>query len=177
MHYAIRQAVESFARLDGVGANELPAFDKAIRNLSQRVYLPASAREGRADLYSLPAIAALRLVQKAGLLISDRWMLDRLAREMQNEARGGRRIAVEGGFRMLAPIQESIERTKEGEVVEFYLIAKRSGLFFSTSWGTTGASEAVFSSAGISGDSADALLTLPASHHIAGLLATLDADT
>ena len=54
-----------FACLDDIKEDDLPAYDKALRNLTQRHNLPVASQRGRVFLYSEGGAAAIRLAQIA----------------------------------------------------------------------------------------------------------------
>ena len=175
--YTIRNATEAFAALDATPADQTAMLDKSLRNLSQRYYLPTMGRETRADTFAAHSICALRLVHRAALFGLDRWQIEGFARWMQIEPTGPtRRLAVPGGFRPLARIEEACHRVKEGESFGFALIKYSDlSLGFSADWATANAEavEAVFSSG--SQKVEDARLSFPASRQIAEVLHELGA--
>lgn len=134
--FTIKDAAGIFGQIDAVAEEDMPALDKALRNLSQRLYLPPADRQGRADVYTLASICALRLLSAASGLLSDRWILERLAREMQNESGGmARRIKLGGGELPMSPVEEAIERVREGQTFDFNLKLYADGhLGFEADW-------------------------------------------
>lgn len=134
--HTIKEAAASFGRIDSVPEEEKAALDKALRNLTQRHYLSPADRQGRADLYSLPSVCALRLLHVASGLLSDRWVLDALARAMQNQPTGpARRVVVEGGERPMTPIEEAVARVRDGETFDFNLrLFRGNRLGFAADW-------------------------------------------
>ncbi|MFW2545516.1 hypothetical protein ACN2XU_23045 [Primorskyibacter sp. 2E107] len=115
--YVIRDATNAFATLDKTPPDVVASLDKSLRNLSQRVYLPAAGREGRADAYTLEAICTLRLLHKASVFGLDRWQLEKLAQFLQvaDPIGTGRREKLEGRSRLLPPIEEAMQRARAGE--------------------------------------------------------------
>ena len=184
--FKISDATKAFSSLDQLGDDESARLDKALRHLSQRVTLPAAARDGRADLYSLPAICALRLLHKASAFGLERLRVEELSRWLQNRPVGtARHVAVEGGFRSLSPIEEGIERAKDGQAFDFTMILHSSGrVSFEADWPdddqeSAAKADALFAAAGQSDDSEerreDVRFVLPASRVLNALIAKLGA--
>lgn len=104
-------------------------IDKALRNLSQRVYLPAESREGRADIYAAHTACALRLIVAASDFGLHRSLLDGFARWMQH--RPNQPLS----FDPIPPIQEALRRTKDGEDFNFEIHAHGAdGNSYCTTW-------------------------------------------
>jgi hypothetical protein len=85
MPYSLAEIATHFANLDGVSERDKPAFDKAIRNISQRHFVRRSQSKGRTDYYDVEAVCVLRILSKAAPFGFTRTTLDRLAYFMQNE--------------------------------------------------------------------------------------------
>lgn len=131
----LNAAASLFGKVDQLPDDQLPALDKSLRNISQRVYLPPAERQGRADLYGLPAICALRILQVAMGFGIDRVKLESLARFLQVGAGNGRKVAVEGGFRALSPIEEAIDRVRAKEAFDFKCAFYKGGrIHWSADW-------------------------------------------
>ena len=132
----IRQATDAFARIDRTPEEGVKGLDQALRHITQRLgaFRPV-AREGRVDLYSLPAICALRLVQVADVFGLERSKLDAFARHLQIASERGRRVAVPGGFRTMSPIEEAVERVREGQTFDFNCAFYKGGrVVWSADW-------------------------------------------
>jgi hypothetical protein len=183
--YTIRHATEAFAKLDGTPEDQVASLDKALRNITTRVYLAPKGRDGLAYLYDLAGICALRLIYKATVFGLDRWMLEDFARWMQNQPVGtARRVAVDGGFRSQTPIEEGIDRANEGRRFDFNVILYTDGhLQHYADWAdddqkSAAVAEGIFAAAGLSDDAKpkqDARFVLPASRHLADLIAAMGA--
>lgn len=183
--YTIRQATETFAKLDGTPKDQVASLDKALRNITTRVYLAPKGRDGLANLYDLAGICALRLIYKATVFGLDRWMLEDFARWMQNQPVGpARRVAVGSDLRPQTPIEEGIDRVKEGQRFDFNVILHTDGhLQHYADWAdddqkSAAVAEGVFAAAGLSDDAKpkqDARFVLPASRHLADLIAAMGA--
>lgn len=185
--YTIRQATETFAKLDGTPEDRIASLDKALRHISTRFYLVPKGRDGLANLYDLAGIGALRLIYKATVFGLDRWMLEDFARWMQFQPVGpARRVAVEGGFRPQTPVEEGIDRAKEGQHFDFNVILFTNGkLQHFADWEdddqkAAAVAERTFAAAEQSGGrdakpKQDAGFVLPASRHLADLIAKLGA--
>lgn len=179
--FKIRHATEAFAALDN--DHDKKTLDQALRHLSQRVYFPAAGRSGRADLYPLHGICALRLMHKASAFGFDRSSVDRLAQWLLNEPTGpARRKKVDGGYRALCPTEEAIERVREGQDFNFVVSFRRGGFsVIFPDWASDDAPsadvvEAIFANVGMNKERADEhlRLTIPASALIAELLPVLE---
>jgi hypothetical protein len=179
--FTIKDATGIFARIDSVTEEELPTLDKALRNLSQRVYLPPSDRQGRADVFSLATICALRLIQIASTFGMDRWKLEALARATQNQAGGlARRIKLNGGERPMSPVEEAIERVRAGQTFDFNIRLYRDGrLGFDADWPADNAGAAAVADkvlAAVPTEDADVTFTLHASRLIGEIVADFKAN-
>lgn len=176
--YTIRDATNAFFNLDGTLPEEGKALDKALRNLSQRVYMPPAGRKGRADTFAIETICALRLLHKANVFGVDRWQQETLARFLQiaEAIDGGRRIRVDGGFRPLSPIEEAVERVREGESFSIGVRMLSDGTVKPfVGWREAEDEGTEFlADAGYHRLPEDARFTLPASRLIADLIAELE---
>lgn len=178
--FRISDATKAFATIDKTPNKEAEArLDKALRHLTQRVTVPAAARDGRADLYSLSAICALRLLHKASAFGLERLRVEELSRWLQNRPVGpARRIAVEGGLQPKSPIEEGIDRAKAGEVFDFNVILYSDGhVAFDADWQSEDGEsdnrvDALFDAAG---PREDARFSLSASRLLSELLTELGA--
>jgi len=59
--FRLADAIAAFAVYADLPLVHLPEFDRRVRNLTQRHYVPPASRRGRADLYSLETICALHI--------------------------------------------------------------------------------------------------------------------
>ena len=124
--FKIRQATDAIAKLDNI--DDTKKLDQSLRHLSQRVYFPAEGREGRADLYPLHAICALRILHTASSAGLERAEVERLARWLLSEPTGpSRKVAVEGGFRPMSPAEEAVARVGEDQSFDFIFSYRRNG--------------------------------------------------
>lgn len=117
--YTLRDASNNFAKLDNLHEEKFTAYDKNLRDISQRFYLQDSGMVGRATQYDLPAICALRLIQKAFPFGLSRPTLNQLARWMQEAE----------SMASTTRIQEAIERAKNGEDFSFHILMRGDGSF------------------------------------------------
>ncbi|WP_429816394.1 hypothetical protein [Ensifer sp. B1-9] len=114
--FRLSEAAVAFAKIDRISDDATPALDKFLRNLSQRHYLPPSAREGRADLYSIETVCALRLAQRAAAFGIDRVALDALLRFLHSAPHLPTRFRQGDGVSIgLTRIEEAVERARAGE--------------------------------------------------------------
>ncbi|MCO7725787.1 hypothetical protein NJB93_04170 [Brucella intermedia] len=114
--FRISEAAAAFAKLNNIDDDATPALDKLLRNLTQRHYLPPSAREGRADLYSIETICALRLAERAATFGIDRVALDGLLRFLHSAPSLPTRFRRGDGVHVaLTHIEEAVERARASE--------------------------------------------------------------
>ncbi|MEI4486369.1 hypothetical protein V8J36_09210 [Frigidibacter sp. MR17.14] len=126
--FAIREATDAFAKIDRLPKDRVPTLDKTLRNLTQRTYFPPVERDGRTDHFALETICALRLVHKAAAFGLDRAKLEIAAQFLQQPQTGqGRRVKIPGGWKVLRPIDEAIERAKAGEAFNLVIELRRDG--------------------------------------------------
>lgn len=126
--FTISNAAEIFAELDNVPEERRPQLDKALRNLTQRAYVPATSKDGRALVYDLPGLAGLRLVYLAQAFNLDRVLLDRFSLWLW--AFGSRTREVPGGLSSQKHLEEAIERVRAGEDFAFRLSLRADGQIF-----------------------------------------------
>lgn len=181
--FTIRDATNAFFSLDGTVPEQGAALDKSLRHLSQRIYLLPVGREGRADTYSLETICALRLLHKASVFGLDRWQLEKLARFLQivDPLSSGPREKISGGWRTLSPIEEAVQRVRDGEtfVVGMTMLSDGTVKPF-TDWpgdDETAKGADFLGEVGMKKLPEDACFTLPASRLIAELLEELRATS
>ncbi|WP_408592305.1 hypothetical protein ACIPCF_10020 [Paracoccus marcusii] len=116
--YTLAEIATRFARHDGIDADGLAHYEKSLRNLVQRHYLPPTIQQGRAFLYSRPAAVTIRLAQIASNFGIPRMSLDTLTRWLSDKH-----------------IAEAIERANSGESFGIHLIMTSSGtIFASADW-------------------------------------------
>ena len=131
--YSIRQiaeAVEKTVPVDHLTPDQLLAaeqeksnyiagLDKALRNLSQRVYLPAAERKGRVDLYDRPTVAAFALIISLSDFDVPRHVLQAFAKWSQEP---GGPAFTKVGNRHATPVEEAILRLDAGEDFKFEIV-------------------------------------------------------
>ena len=136
--YSIRQIAEAVERttpdqhmsseekaaFDAERAEYVTKLDKALRNLSQRVYLPAAQRIGRVDLYDRPGVAAFALVIALHDFDVPRHVLQAFAKWAQEP--GGPAFAKVGN-RHATPVEEAILRLDAGEDFTFEIVGGAFG--------------------------------------------------
>ena len=127
MTYTIAQAVPFFVGLDKLPLEKVASVDKALRNISQRFYLPPVALEGRTNTYSLGSIVALRLIYQATLFGLDRVFTEDYARWLQRHPVTGPRVKVAGGETGLPLVDEAIRRVRAGETFAFHVALLTDG--------------------------------------------------
>jgi hypothetical protein len=98
-------------------ADYIAKLDKSLRNLSQRVYLPAAERKGRVDLYDRPTVAAFALI----VALSD---FDVPLHQLQAFAKWAQQP---GNNRSPSPIQEAVQRIARKENFTFEILGAAFG--------------------------------------------------
>lgn len=121
----LTEANELFARLDATPSDQIESQDKALRNISQRLYLPPDDMRGRVFLYTDASIVALRLLYLGSAFGLNRVRAEDYARWLRGA--GTRRRAVDGGFMSLSICEEAIERAQAGETFNFHVILSEDG--------------------------------------------------
>lgn len=165
MVFTIAQSASVFSHLDHAEREDSAATAKLLRNLTQRHYFPPVGRSGRADMYDIETICALRLVQKASIFGLDRWQIEKLTRFLNSAPRTAPN-------RTKTTISEALERAKRGEVFGLSLVMYASGRFLpEANWKTETPEhdnrvDAIFNNAGISLGQEDCRFTLDASRLI-----------
>lgn len=178
--YTIRDATTAFFTLDNTSPEQGAALDKSLRHLSQRLYMPPVGRTGRADTYTLEAICALRLLHKASTFGLDRWQLEKLARFLQiaNPMGGARSEETSGSIRFLSPIEEAVQRVRNGETFSIGVAMLSDGTvkpFADWPPEDDGKGAAFLGEAGFAKLREDARFTLPASRLLAELIRELES--
>jgi len=174
--FKIRHATEAFARLDQTPEEGIKPLDQALRHLTQRLpAFAAATRAGRADLYPVTAICALRLLHKADAFGLERAALASLSNWLRNAAPLGRRVAVDGGFLVMSPIEEAISRVRSGEDFDFNLTLYRDGhMAFGADWPAEDPEAQAVTDSILDHILPDVTFTIHASRLIAELLAELE---
>jgi len=111
--FKLTQAITSFAEIDQIQLREKNVFDNSIRNLTQKVHFEAASRDGRADLYSLSTICAIRLVHKAAVFGLSRHVLEDFTHFLLSIPEGPGQTD-ENGWK-LSIADEALKRALEGE--------------------------------------------------------------
>lgn len=172
MTFTITQANEAFCEIDKTQDDKRGASDKLLRNLTQRHYFPPVGRSGRADIFDLETVCALRLVQKASYFGLDRWQLEKLAHFLN-----GAPHTAPGRTKTL--IREAVERASSGEVFSLSLVMYSDGRFLpKANWGSKTPEQdaridAIFDDADVSLGDVDCSFSLNASRLIDDVLGRL----
>lgn len=98
-------------------ADYVAKLDKTMRNLSQRVYLPAAERKGRVDLYDRPTVAAFALIVALGDFGVPLHQLQAFAKWAQHPVSN----------RSTSPIQEAMQRIAKKENFTFEILGAAFG--------------------------------------------------
>lgn len=173
--FSIRQTATAFAKIDGLADAGLPALDKALRNLTQRHYLPPAERDGRADLYAVETVCALRFAERLTRFGVDRAVLDDFLRFLQIAPTAGRTQRGDGNNVRVSLIEEAVERAREGENFEVGLTMAADGRVRPMAWFATGGNPLV--EAYRQTHPADAVLRLDGGRLIRDVLAALSDGT
>ena len=136
--YRISEIAVAFAKIDGIDDDKVPQLDKLLRNTTQRHYLSPSSREGRADLYSVETVCALRFAQRMDAFGIARHVLDDFLRFIQSAPTLPIRETKSKGFATaLSHIEEAIERATNGENFKVGLTLGRNGYVMPKAWFTS----------------------------------------
>jgi len=124
--FRISQVSAAAAKLDGISDDDFRTLDKTFRNLTQRHAIGPSARDGRADLFSLESAVVMRLAQKVDAFGLPRHLLSDFIRFLQSSPTMPSRYREGNGAKIaLTTVQEAIARAKAGE--DFQLGLSMSG--------------------------------------------------
>lgn len=124
--YTLAEIAAKFARLDGVEDEQHAHFEKGLRNLVQRHFLPPTTQQGRVFLYDPAAAVTIRLAQIAAEFGLPRTTIDTLSRWLT--ASGDRRQATpQGGAMGVLHSAEAIQRAEAGEVFGIHVIMRADG--------------------------------------------------
>lgn len=178
--YRIADLTAAFSWIDATPEDRVPQLDKRLRNLASRHYLPPTERQGRADLFSLPTVCALRLAERATVFGLDRVQLDDLLRFLQSAPDHPTRWREGDGFReAMTRIEIALERARAGEDFAIGLVMGRDGLAVPTAWWkaepVTPDAAAILDAMAHDHSEPDAVFRLPAGRLIRELLGTLGA--
>ncbi|MFN3312578.1 MAG: hypothetical protein ACK46Q_03825 [Hyphomonas sp.] len=119
--YTLAEIAARFARQDGVEDEHHAQFEKGLRNLVQRHFLPPTTQQGRIFLYDRAAAATIRLAQIASEFGIPRATIDTLTRWLSGS--GERREKLPSGGQMgVSHAAEAIQRLEAGEAFALHLI-------------------------------------------------------
>lgn len=118
--HTLTEIAAIFGRLDGIDDENHGQYEKALRNLVQRHYLPPTGQQGRIFVYDRPAAVTIRLAQIASEFGIPRTTIDMLARWLSNS--GVRRKKLSNGWVGVSRAAEAIQRVEENEVFSFHLV-------------------------------------------------------
>lgn len=177
--FRLSEAAAAFAKIDDIDDDATPALDKLLRNLSQRHDFTPSAREGRADLFSIETVCALRLAERAARFGVPRHVLGDFLHFLQRAPNLPARFRQGNGVRIaLTHIEEAVERARAGEDFAVGLSLSADGRVEPKAWFSpddmTDESRAILADLPPSAAS-DAVFRLDAGRLIRAVLAVLDA--
>lgn len=172
MTYTIAQIVPFFVGLDKMPLDKVASVDKALRNISQRYYMPPTATEGRVNVYSEGSVVAFRLIYQATIFGLDRILTEEYARWLHRHAVGGPRVKAKGGEAGLPLVDEAIRRVRKGETFAFHVALLMDGqTHINADWQRNPKFD------GLLEDKPEiARFTAPASDQIAALLTLMESD-
>ncbi|WP_112312477.1 hypothetical protein [Pseudogemmobacter bohemicus] len=175
--YTLADIAAKFARLDAIEDDTHAQFEKGLRNLVQRHFLPPTSQQGRVFLYDAAAAVTIRFAQIAAEFGLPRPTIDTLARWLSGS---GERTKKQGsGFRGVLRSEEAIDRVEAGETFAVHIVMRADGsVTVKSDWQTDrGADDRVRNaalSAGLVNVSPEvARFSLPASRLIAEILPLL----
>ncbi|WP_054007893.1 hypothetical protein [Cypionkella psychrotolerans] len=177
--FTLAQIAAFAAGIDGIEVEQFTAYEKSLRNLVQRHFLPPISQHGRVFLYDRGGAVTIRLAHIAAEFGIPRTTIDSLTRWLSGS--GTRRKPTRGGFVGLSQSDEAIERVENGEVFALHIImtADRS-VSVQADWKKdTSASEKVESALQQRGQETGmeiARFTLPAANIIAQFLPPMTKD-
>ena len=119
--FILKTAIEAFASIDGIDDEAKASLDKSVRNLSQRHTFTQEGYDGKAAIFSLHTICALRIVQKVSRSGLPRWQIERLVTWLQGFPLQARSVPFEGGggSTSLSRIEEAVDRVRNNEDFTF----------------------------------------------------------
>ncbi len=120
----IAEIAAGFARIDGISDEDHPAFDKTLRNLTQRHFLPPTEQVGRAFLYDPAAAVTIRLAQIAAEFGLPRTTIDHLTRWLSGSGERKKRLS-ENMLQAVSYAEEAVQRTEAGEAFGIHVILRR----------------------------------------------------
>ncbi|SEN58034.1 hypothetical protein SAMN04488103_1067 [Gemmobacter aquatilis] len=117
----LAEIAAGFARIDGISDEDHPAFDKFLRNLTQRHFLPPTEQVGRAFLYDPAAAVTIRLAQIAAEFGLPRTTIDALARWLSGSGERKKRIS-DSMLKGVTYAEEALDRVTAGETFAVHVI-------------------------------------------------------
>lgn len=120
--HTLAEIAAKFARIDSVEDEKHTAFEKGLRNLVQRHFLPPTTQQGRIFLYGHAATVTIRLAQIAAEFGIPRTTIDTLSRWLSNS--GERKEAQGSGFRGVSRGEEAIQRVEAGESFAVHVVMR-----------------------------------------------------
>ncbi|AUM72925.1 hypothetical protein [Paracoccus jeotgali] len=119
--YTLAEIAARLARHDDVEDEHHAQFEKGLRNLVQRHFLPPTTQQGRIFLYDRAAAATIRLAQIASEFGIPRASIDTLTRWLSGS--GERREKLPSGGQMgVSHAAEAIQRVEAGEEFALHII-------------------------------------------------------
>lgn len=119
--YTLAEIATRFARQDGIEDDHHAQFEKGLRNLVQRHYLPPTTQQGRIFLYDRSAAATIRLAQIASEFGIPRTSIEILTRWLSGSGQRQEKMP-NGGAMGVSHAAEAIQRIEAGEVFALHIV-------------------------------------------------------
>lgn len=177
--HTLAEIAAKFARLDAVADDHHSQFEKGLRNLVQRHFLPPTTQQGRIFLYDKAAAVTIRLARIAAEFGLPRTTIETLSRWLSGS--GERKEKQGSGYLGVSRAAEAIQRVQAGETFAIHVIMRADrSVFVQADWTPDRPrNERIVQAAvaaGVVNTSPEiARFTLPASRLIAEILPLLDA--
>lgn len=120
--HTLAEISAKFARIDGTEDKDHAAFEKSLRNLVQRNFLPMTTQQGRIFLYDNAAAVTIRLSQIAAEFGVSRASIENLSRWLSGS--GERKEKQGSGWRGVSHAEEAIQRLEAGETFSIHIIMR-----------------------------------------------------
>lgn len=111
--HTLAEIAAKLGRLDGIDDDNHAQYEKGLRNLVQRHFLPPTTQQGRVFLYDPAAAVTIRLAQIAAEFGITRTSIDTLTRWLSGV-----------GERRISHAAEAIQRHEAGEVFSLHIVMR-----------------------------------------------------
>lgn len=120
--HTLAEIAAKFARIDGIEDENHATFEKGLRNLVQRHFLPQTTQQGRIFLYNNAAAVTIWLAQVAAEFGLPRASIENLSRWLSES--GERREKQGSGWRGVPRAEEAIQRLNAGEFFGLHVVMR-----------------------------------------------------